>query len=354
MLTFSYLSFFDLFIRFATFGQLALLALYFGQRQKGLIAPLSVLFCFTLSSYLLLTAPIANEEYGILRGMFLLLTEILPYSLWALAFVIIRDDFRAEDIPKGIKVIALLTLAWFGYFFGYLQGRGSFHQVNHAIQMLFLIHVIYLALGDLHDDLEDNRRKFRLLLVLFACFYLTSIILLELMRSTLRDNAIFSIINAASITISVTIVSWYCFKQSTPKAALATPCEEVTETATSEVAVPLNFQHKYQELCQLMTDDFFTQSDLTVKTLADKLTMPEHQLRELINRHLGFKNFSVFLNSYRIPAACEIFQDMAQIRTPILTIALNLGFGSIGPFNRAFKQMMGQTPSEYRKKFQKQ
>jgi AraC-like DNA-binding protein len=34
---------------------------------------------------------------------------------------------------------------------------------------------------------------------------------------------------------------------------------------------------------------------------------------------------------------------------PILTIALDAGFGSIGPFNRAFKAHTGLTPSEYRR-----
>jgi AraC-like DNA-binding protein len=34
---------------------------------------------------------------------------------------------------------------------------------------------------------------------------------------------------------------------------------------------------------------------------------------------------------------------------PILTIALDTGFGSIGPFNRAFKAHTGLTPSEYRR-----
>ncbi len=34
---------------------------------------------------------------------------------------------------------------------------------------------------------------------------------------------------------------------------------------------------------------------------------------------------------------------------PILTIALDAGFGSIGPFNRAFKAHTGLTPTEYRR-----
>jgi AraC-like DNA-binding protein len=34
---------------------------------------------------------------------------------------------------------------------------------------------------------------------------------------------------------------------------------------------------------------------------------------------------------------------------PILTIALDAGFQSLGPFNRAFKSQAGMTPSEFRR-----
>jgi len=34
----------------------------------------------------------------------------------------------------------------------------------------------------------------------------------------------------------------------------------------------------------------------------------------------------------------------------VLTIALDLGYGSLGPFNRAFKEMTGMTPTAYREK----
>jgi AraC-like DNA-binding protein len=35
---------------------------------------------------------------------------------------------------------------------------------------------------------------------------------------------------------------------------------------------------------------------------------------------------------------------------PILTIALDAGFQSLGPFNRAFKSATGETPSKYRRR----
>ena len=87
---------------------------------------------------------------------------------------------------------------------------------------------------------------------------------------------------------------------------------------------------------------------LTISALSAALGHPEHRLRQLINGRLGYRNFSAFLNSYRIPEAQRILADSAQVRKPVLTIALDLGYGSLGPFNRAFKIETGLTPTEFR------
>ena len=50
-------------------------------------------------------------------------------------------------------------------------------------------------------------------------------------------------------------------------------------------------------------------------------------------------------------AICEQLADPALKKMPILTLALDMGFGSIASFNRAFKQQMQTTPSNYRDQF---
>ena len=100
-----------------------------------------------------------------------------------------------------------------------------------------------------------------------------------------------------------------------------------------------------------MEQDFFLEPELTIGKLSDQLDIPAHQLRELINQQLGFSNFSHFLNSYRIPWVCEQLQATSKRSLPILTLALEAGYGSIAPFNRAFKAQMGQTPKKYRDQF---
>lgn len=96
------------------------------------------------------------------------------------------------------------------------------------------------------------------------------------------------------------------------------------------------------------TDRAYRDDRLSVASLAARLGVPEYRLRRHINRHLGFRNFNVYVNSYRLADARRWLADPAHGDAPILTIALDAGFGSIGPFNRAFKADTGLTPTEFR------
>ncbi|HEY0052592.1 MAG TPA: helix-turn-helix domain-containing protein, partial [Caulobacteraceae bacterium] len=63
---------------------------------------------------------------------------------------------------------------------------------------------------------------------------------------------------------------------------------------------------------------------------------------------LGYRNFNAYLNGWRLAEAKAALLDPAQREVPISTIALDAGFNSLGPFNRAFKAAEGATPSEFR------
>jgi AraC-like DNA-binding protein len=102
-------------------------------------------------------------------------------------------------------------------------------------------------------------------------------------------------------------------------------------------------------LDRLMQEDrLYRDERLSVSSLALKLKLPEHRLRRLINRQLGHRNFNAFVNRWRLAEAKDALADPTQSATPISTIALDAGFGSLGPFNRAFKTDTGLTPTEYR------
>jgi len=71
-------------------------------------------------------------------------------------------------------------------------------------------------------------------------------------------------------------------------------------------------------------------------------------LRELIHSQLGYRNFPAYVNDHRLQEVEQKLADPAFDRRPILTLALEAGFGSIGPFNRAFRERHGVTPSAFR------
>jgi AraC-like DNA-binding protein len=109
-------------------------------------------------------------------------------------------------------------------------------------------------------------------------------------------------------------------------------------------------QHTLARLEEVMgKGEAWRREGLTIGSLAEDVGIPEHRLRRLINDRLGHRNFVAFVNAYRIAAAKERLANPASARTPVSAIAFELGFASLGPFNRAFKEATGQTPSEWRK-----
>jgi AraC-like DNA-binding protein len=103
-------------------------------------------------------------------------------------------------------------------------------------------------------------------------------------------------------------------------------------------------------LMRLMADDrIYRHENVTIGTLATRLRIPEYRLRRLINQRLGYRNFNVFLNNHRIEEAKAALADPTQAEVPVITIAMDAGFQSLGPFNRAFKATTGVTPTEYRR-----
>jgi AraC-like DNA-binding protein len=121
-----------------------------------------------------------------------------------------------------------------------------------------------------------------------------------------------------------------------------------TGLPATPVAAPANDKvtHRLDELEQAMTQGrAYRREGLSRSDLAETTKISEARLRELINQRLGFRNFNDFLHHHRLREATE---RLSREDLPILTIALECGYGSIGPFNRAFKQRLGVTPTEFR------
>jgi len=91
----------------------------------------------------------------------------------------------------------------------------------------------------------------------------------------------------------------------------------------------------------------FTDGDLTIQKLADKLSIPPHHLSQTINERLG-QTFSDFINSYRVTEAKQRLLDPSLKHLSVLGIAIEVGFNSKSSFNSVFKRYTQMTPSEFR------
>ncbi len=100
----------------------------------------------------------------------------------------------------------------------------------------------------------------------------------------------------------------------------------------------------------MLERELYRNERLTIGQLAESLGEHEYKTRRVINQEMGYRNFIDFINSYRIREATTLLRDRTKSNLTILEIAYKTGFNSIGPFNRAFKQATGFTPTDYRKK----
>ena len=96
-----------------------------------------------------------------------------------------------------------------------------------------------------------------------------------------------------------------------------------------------------------MNEGFYRTEHLTLKMLAEKILLPEYKARALINKKLGYRNFNDYINQLRINEAAR--RLLAEPETPILNIALDIGYRSLSSFNRAFKDITKLTPSDFRR-----
>ncbi|MRI02246.1 helix-turn-helix domain-containing protein [Kriegella sp. EG-1] len=106
-------------------------------------------------------------------------------------------------------------------------------------------------------------------------------------------------------------------------------------------------EHYRQQLEQLMSEkEPYLDPNLTLRDLAELLEIPPNHLSQLLNE--GFnKNFSEFINYYRLSTFKSKIADPSQRHLTILALAYDSGFNSKTVFNTYFKKVMGITPRTY-------
>jgi AraC-like DNA-binding protein len=326
-------------------GVLLALALALPNRERRALLPL--VLC--LIAYLLRSAPEAMAAPLPLVVLLSVGALLFPMAFWWLLHTVFDD--RIDMPPAAWMAGAALLL--FGLMPAGMAGLG---HAPHVVQKLLAAGFVVAALWRLAvasgDDLVAARRSLRVWLLGYIGAHGLVVLSVELWLSGERAPSWLDALNLGVIALA----------QAAALAVLLRPNVRVLETVFGAASPPTAGPPPVEpatgqdrdamwlaKLEHLMSvEQAYREPELTLAQLAVKVGLPEYRLRELINQRLGYRNFPTYLNERRLQEVEQRLCDPACDGRPILTLALEAGFGSISPFNRAFRERHALTPSDFR------
>ena len=340
--------------RFALACQFALLAIVLLRDHRttstGLMGALFAIAGFADQ----VTAPFGPRQ-GLIGAVFQAASISGIVWFWLLAKSLFDDAFKWR--ASYIVVLAVLWVFSLGAYiytdaFALIESGAALEFDRYkaslipqqAMMLCLSALVIYEVLKDWRSDLVETRRRFRRLFLLVVSIVLITVSFSNYLQlGTERNPAIDTISNVIGLVLIVFVVatmlrmrtSVLCRTVESP--FLSAKPNEVDDPLIAEINRFMDEQHLY------------TEHGLTITSLAERLKEKEYQVRKIINGSMGYRNFSQFLNHFRIQEATRRLTDVNTRRLPVLTIAIDVGYASLAPFNVAFKAIHEVTPTEYRK-----
>ncbi|MBD2701914.1 helix-turn-helix domain-containing protein [Spirosoma sp. BT702] len=109
------------------------------------------------------------------------------------------------------------------------------------------------------------------------------------------------------------------------------------------------FARQLQEI--MITEKLYHDNELRLDTVAERINISRHHLSQVLNEQLGM-NFFEYVNSLRVEEARELLRQFPRQQLNIIEVAYQVGFNNKVSFNKAFKNVTGLTPSEFRRSVQ--
>jgi len=337
----------DLALRAATVAMLLVLAAsLFRDFRNGLAGRLAIAFALGSAAHAATSTIGVTSPISAWHAPLIALSTGNVVVFWLFCRALFDDAFTLRwwhgPIWLAVAAFSFVNCMW-------IAPAGNARLAIAAVNLIalgFIILAVAQTIASWSADLVEGRRNLRMFIVAAAALYGGFNAILQMLAP--RDAT--DIANVANSALLAGIV-----------AAISSAMMQVTANdlfpAASVTSVPARLDVEdaadrklIDVLMRLMADErIYRHDNVTIGTLATRLSVPEYRLRRLINQRLGYRNFNVFLNEHRIEEAKAALADPTQAEVPVITIAMDAGFQSLGPFNRAFKATTGVTPSEYRR-----
>ncbi|MDW3652274.1 MAG: helix-turn-helix domain-containing protein [Bacteroidia bacterium] len=306
------------------------------------------LFALSLMAYLIAYWEPVKSNFWLFHTI-LPFSVAVPLSFYLFSKALFDDVFRWKKkylwLILGIVVLHTSLYVFNGLFWSNLEDdiKVLAYLPPYLISLAFVIAGLFEAMKNYQGDLVPGRIRFRMLFILLSAFLM--ILTISSLMALQHDElpTLIEFVQKLGILLLVLLFSIYLLNIN----------EEIFDAA-KKVTPSLPEQGKEKDLPEglrehLVDKKVYLEEGLSIRDLADRLDMKEYKLRQSINQELGFRNFNQFINSFRVKDAMKILSDPSQEEKTITEIAFELGYVSISPFNKAFKEFSGQTPRAYRK-----
>ena len=331
----------DTAVRLMVIGQIVMISAVLAVRgPRAVVVPL-VLLQLSIGAYLIKTSAPLAAALAFADAPIFIGAMAAPYLVWVCANVLFEFDRPPVWVMAALPM-ATVAMCSFNIFAG--STPLPVYIASASLSLLVVLHAIYSVVRGSLDDLSEPRRAFRLCFVGCTGLVAAYVLVFELIYAGQVTPAWVGVSNTFLIALVYLLVSVPLVSR--PADLLP---EEHDEKLPQGPELDLAEQEMHAALLEAMEARAYARTGLTIRQLAEELGWAEHQLRKLINSRLGYKNFSTFLNGYRIEEARRRLADPKEARVQVLTIALDAGFASLPPFNRAFRDSLGMTPSDYRR-----
>jgi len=329
--------------------------------RKRLTAVFLSLFCVLLSLNLLYDILTFNNIFGYyLRYLdeFSLLLAFPCLYFYVLLLTNNRLEFRKGYLLHALPALFFLVV-WVFPLVSFLSWNRN-TQMNllysHFNHLQFLVYIILIVQilrkndkvsKELISTMENGNLKWvkELLIFMFILFF-----------AWILDNK--GLINGNLMAIPLLLFSYWLGYQTINQKDIY---YNVSRDFEIESVIPQQNRYKNSKLTDAHKSAYVAKigefmdkekphlnNELTLTSMANKLDLKPIYLSQVLNEEFK-ENFYAFINRHRIMESQKLLKDLRYRNYSIQAIAFEAGFNSMSTFNKAFKEIVGKSPSVYQK-----
>ena len=328
---------------------------------RGLFSALLIIEGVILFERLLVETELINDVPHLL-GIAYPISFLKPSLLLFMAMAITLKDFKfSRRMLWHLSPFLFILLLNFPFYLlsgseklemtkGFMENVPSYHDFAFYFSLSFFGYIgiyVYLSLKRLElfrKQVINNTlvNWYRIILIGYSVF-----LILHLFYFLIQPLGGFSfgVINQVSMLAMAFIIQAIAFKLIDKSVMLNSKVPDLGDQKHREIDGQLIFEKLEQE--KLYLDD-----ELTLKKLADSISLPQAYVAELINQRFN-SSFKRLINSYRLKEAKAIITNTNNEQLKLIDVAYESGFNNKVSFYRVFKEFEGVSPSEYVEKLKK-